>query len=118
VRTAWYARQSIPAACEGFKEEELVRTTIAAALATLFVLAALLSACGPAASPTEALPIATPAATDTPAPEVLNTLPPATEESGSPAPTPTLRSGQEATDPTTVNLASGKPALVKFFAFW
>jgi hypothetical protein len=34
------------------------------------------------------------------------------------APTPTLRSGQEATDPATVNLASGKPTLVKFFAFW
>ncbi len=95
-----------------------MRTRIAAALAALFVLAALLSACGPAASPTEALPIATQAATDTLAPEVLGTLPPATEESGSPAPTPTLRSGQEATDPTTVNLASGKPSLVKFFAFW
>ena len=116
--TAWYARHSIPVACEGLKEEELVRTRIAAALGALFVLAALLSACGPAAAPTEAMPIATQAATDTPAPEVIGTLPPATQESVTTAPTPTLRSGQEATDPTTVNLAAGKPALVKFFAFW
>ena len=38
--------------------------------------------------------------------------------SGEVAPTPTLRVGQEATDPATVNLGSGKPTLVKFFAFW
>ena len=95
-----------------------MRTRIAAALAALFVLAALLSACGPAATPTEALPVATQTATSTPAPEVFSTLPPATEGSAPSDPTPTLRSGQEATDPTTVNLASGKPALVKFFAFW
>jgi hypothetical protein len=38
--------------------------------------------------------------------------------SGEVGPTPTLREGQEATDPATVNLASGKPTLVKFFAFW
>ena len=95
-----------------------MRTRIAAALVMLYVLAALLSACGPAAAPTEALPIATQPATPTPAPEVFGTLPPATEASASSAPTPTLRSGQEATDPTTVNLASGKPTLVKFFAFW
>jgi hypothetical protein len=115
---AWYARHSIPAAFEGLKEEEPVRIRIVAALVTLSLLAAFLSACGPAATPTEALPTATQPATLTPAPEVLGTLPPATEESVSPVPTPTLRSGQEATDPTTVNLASGKPALVKFFAFW
>jgi hypothetical protein len=118
VSPAWYARHRIPAACDGLKEEKLVRTRIAAAFLTLSVLAALLSACGPAATPTDALAIATQAASSTPAPEVFGTLPPATEGSASPGPTPTARSGQEATDPTTVNLASGKPSLVKFFAFW
>jgi hypothetical protein len=43
--------------------------------------------------------------------------------SGQPAavaglPTPTLRPGMEATDPTTVRLGDGTPALVEFFAFW
>ncbi len=95
-----------------------MRTRIAAALVALLVLAASLSACGPASTPTEALPVATQPSTPTPAPEVLSVLPPVTEESVLPVPTSTLRSGQEATDPTTVTLASGKPALVKFFAFW
>ena len=31
---------------------------------------------------------------------------------------PTPKSGLVATDPTTVNLASGEPKLVEFFAFW
>ncbi len=31
---------------------------------------------------------------------------------------PTIRQDQYATDPTTVDLASGRPTLVKFFAFW
>jgi len=30
----------------------------------------------------------------------------------------TIREDQYATDPTTVDLASGRPTLVKFFAFW
>ena len=34
-----------------------------------------------------------------------------------PAP-PTVRTELAATDPATVNLASGKPTLVEFFAFW
>lgn len=31
---------------------------------------------------------------------------------------PTPREGLEATDPSTVVLASGKPTFVEFFAFW
>ena len=31
---------------------------------------------------------------------------------------PTPREGLEATDPSTVVLAAGKPTLVEFFAFW
>lgn len=34
------------------------------------------------------------------------------------AATPTLRVGLQATDPGTVQLASGGPTLVEFFAFW
>ncbi len=35
-----------------------------------------------------------------------------------PEPTPTVRKGLHATDPGSVVLASGKPQLVEFFAFW
>lgn len=35
-----------------------------------------------------------------------------------PSATPTLRPGLEATDPASVDLASGKPTLLEFFAFW
>jgi hypothetical protein len=31
---------------------------------------------------------------------------------------PVVKTGLEATDPSTVQLASGKPQLVEFFAFW
>jgi hypothetical protein len=31
---------------------------------------------------------------------------------------PTIRTELAATDPATVNLASGQPTLVEFFAFW
>lgn len=40
---------------------------------------------------------------------------PALPESPSPKP---VRTELEATDPTTVSLASGRPMLVEFFAFW
>lgn len=39
-------------------------------------------------------------------------------ESGQISIRPTPRSGLEATDPTTVNLASGQVQMVEFFAFW
>ncbi len=40
------------------------------------------------------------------------------EEATQGLPAPTIRQDQYATDPTTVDLASGRPTLVKFFAFW
>lgn len=55
----------------------------------------------PAPTPTDALPSATAMATY-PATEAL----------------PTPRSGLEATDPATVEIASGQLQLVEFFAFW
>ncbi len=33
-------------------------------------------------------------------------------------PTPTIKSGLQATDPSTVQIASGEIPLVEFFAFW
>jgi hypothetical protein len=41
-----------------------------------------------------------------------------TEPPLAPQPSPTARPGLEATDPTTVVLAAGKPTFVEFFAFW
>ncbi len=35
-----------------------------------------------------------------------------------PSATPTARPGLEATDPESVNLTSGVPTLLEFFAFW
>jgi hypothetical protein len=88
----------------------------------LFALAAismLLVACAPAAPvPTEIPPVPT-QLTAASAATVGPEQPSSPGDRGtSVAATPTARSGQEATDPTTVNLASGKPTLVKFFAFW
>ena len=87
----------------------------------------MLSACTPTASapaptsdsgvePTagpvqEEAPAAAPAATEAPA----ESEPAAVEPMG----VPTSRGSQlVATDPNTVNLASGEPQLIEFFAFW
>lgn len=54
---------------------------------------------GDASDPTSASLEGTPASTEAPAPKPV-------------------RTELEATDPTTVSLASGRPTLVEFFAFW
>ena len=92
----------------------------------LLLLSLAAASCGPAATPiAEALPPAeaiSPTAVSAP-PESTPPL------SASPAPTTPPEAaptepvyvgpgGQFATDPSTVNLASGQPTLVKFFAFW
>jgi hypothetical protein len=63
-----------------------------------------------------------PAATGTEASPSETAVPPAeepVEATSAPAdPTPTLRQGLQATDPTTVELGGGAPTLVEFFAFW
>ena len=87
-------------------------------LPVVALCAVVLAACG-APAPTAVIePEIKPTVVSTTAPS----LPPAALDTPAPsvevAPTPTLRQGQEATDPATVNLASGKPTLVKFFAFW
>jgi uncharacterized lipoprotein YajG len=90
-------------------------------VSTLILLAAalLLGACTPTSTPASELPTATVADA---APAAVPTPAGSTEEAatGVPAPAETkaVRADQYATDPTTVNLAAGRPTLVKFFAFW
>ncbi len=86
----------------------------------ILLLAWILSACAPAAN--TSVPAATvPAASATPAP-----APAITAEAGAapaetaPAPQPQATSRGDnlvASDPASVNLTSGKPALVEFFRF-
>jgi hypothetical protein len=88
------------------------------------LLVLLEAACGPAATPTADSPLpaeelrptdAAPAEPTLPLPSASQTISP---EAG---PTETVfvgAGGQFATDPSTVDLASGRPTLVKFFAFW
>jgi len=103
---------------------------------TLGLLAVfLLSACTPSAS----APPPTPTFVPEPAPPVITPTAfvpaPTVEEVGAPAPTeipptdipptetpvivPTSLGNQlVATDPGTVNISSGQPQLIEFFAFW
>jgi hypothetical protein len=94
-------------------------------LVTFTVGLVLLSACaGPVpATPSSDGPgvvepqAASPTPTSTPVPEDTQDdgepqAPPA------PSATPTARPGLEATDPASVDLSSGKPTLLEFFAFW
>jgi hypothetical protein len=68
----------------------------------------------PLPAPSEVLPTKAPTwgPADAPRPEAA----PPTE--GPPPPTPTTREGLQASDPGGVDLASGTPTLVEFFAFW
>jgi len=92
----------------------------------LLLVSLAAASCGPAATPiAEALPPA-----EVLSPTVVSAPPEATRlPTAFPAPTTPPESaptepvyvgpgGQFATDPSTVNLASGQPTLVKFFAFW
>ena len=88
---------------------------------TLLALAAagLLAGCAPAPAAAPSVPPSAAPATNVPetaAPATAAT--PTASDPGAGGSTPTARAGLEATDPTSVILASGKPALVEFFAFW
>ncbi len=62
---------------------------------------------------------ATSAPTETPVEsEMPEGEPEAAEEMADESPPPVLKTGLEATNPSTVNLASGKIQLVELFAFW
>src|SRR3990172_4861893 len=92
----------------------------------LLLVSLAAASCGPAATPiAEALPPA-----EVLSPTVVSATPggrgpptrlPAAATPPESAPTEPVYvgpGGQFATDPSTVNLASGQPTLVKFFAFW
>lgn len=92
-------------------------------LFSALILMLLLAACGPKAVPTPDLVVEPPAASPLPSelPAVSPTLPAATGISATAVPVaaPTSRGPDlVATDPTTVNLQSGTPTLLEFFAFW
>jgi hypothetical protein len=65
--------------------------------------------------PPEQVSDATAVPTAPPAPEATEAAAPT---DAPPAAAPTARTGLEASDPTSVDLASGTPTLVEFFAFW
>lgn len=93
-------------------------------LISALVLALVAGACSstPEAVPTPtAEPIAIEQEDDEAAPAMQEATPtqepePESDQVSEVVPTP--KAGLVATDPTTVNLASGEPKLVEFFAFW
>jgi hypothetical protein len=95
-------------------------------LVLLLLMSLAVAACAPAVPPTHAASPATAAlpATEASAPPEATPLPNASADPTSlPEAAPTEAvfvgpGGQFATDPSTVDLASGRPTLVKFFAFW
>lgn len=105
---------------EGMKQSRLLQLMIA------FLGAALVAGCTGAAVPT---PSPEPVVELQPEPteavvveeeQKIEPVPLPTEEVVAPPTSepPVVKTGLEATDPTTVVLASGKPTLVEFFAFW
>ena len=97
----------------------MTKRSIGFSITSLVALALMIGACAPASpGPGEAL---SPTLDD--ATQALATSP-ADPTEGAPAgaavPTETkpVRTDQYATDPSTVELAAGRPTLVKFFAFW
>ncbi len=89
-------------------------------LPILLLVSLAAAACAPAATPIAVEPVETEGSipvepTLVPGAPVAPTSPPEA------APTEAVfvgAGGQFATDPSTVDLASGRPTLVKFFAFW
>ncbi|MBM3121303.1 MAG: hypothetical protein FJZ97_03845 [Chloroflexi bacterium] len=80
------------------------------------VAAGVVAGCG--AAPATPAEVVVPQATQAAPPQARTAEPSPLPAEPAAAPTPTARAGLEATDPTSVTLASGKPALVEFFAFW
>lgn len=91
----------------------------------LMMLGLLLAACAPTVVAPTTAPVAPPTSN---APAAAPTSAPATAEptvevqpteAVEAAPTPhAVKTELAATDPSTVQLAAGKPQLVEFFAFW
>lgn len=88
----------------------------------LLLVGLMLVACAPATS-SQVAPPAPSAATTAPSksPTVSETATGSAAPTEAPAAAPTkkpIKTELEATDPTTVKLAAGRPQLVEFFAFW
>ncbi len=105
------------------------RQAIGAALALALILAACQSGLAPSApAPERRLNADLPEPATEPQVEALPTAAGVVAEDQSPTielgadagqpAASTVRTALAATDPSTVNLASGKPTLVEFFAFW
>ncbi len=97
-------------------------------LALITLLSILLSACGTATpapglpTPTTGLasapPTSAPAESSSSGTGGSETLPTSAPTAAPPATAPAIKTDFTPTDPTTVNLAAGKPQFVEFFAFW
>ena len=83
------------------------------------LVSVVLSACGTAAPPEATVPPAA-ATAQAAAPTQAPATAPAVVEAPTAGPTtaPVVKTEFTPTDPTTVNLALGRPQFVEFFAFW
>lgn len=106
------------------KEDDLIRKTL---LTLGLLIVFVLSACTPpTASAPPAPPTQTPESQSADLPKEATEIPAAVVPLETEAPAeevvvvqPTSRGNElEATDPATVNLVSGQPQLIEFFAFW
>jgi len=89
-------------------------------LPILLLVSLAAAACAPAATPIAVEPVETPRSIPV-GPTLVSGAPAAPTSPPEAAPTEAVfvgAGGQFATDPSTVDLASGRPTLVKFFAFW
>ena len=86
----------------------------------LLLVSLAAAACAPAATPIAVEPVETKGSIPV-EPTLVPGAPAAPTSPPEAAPTEAVfvgAGGQFATDPSTVDLASGRPTLVKFFAFW
>ncbi|MBM2843297.1 MAG: hypothetical protein HW404_1134 [Anaerolineales bacterium] len=89
-------------------------------LPILLLVSLAVAACAPAATPIAVQPVETEASIPA-EPTLVPSAPAAPTSPPDAAPTEAVfvgAGGQFATDPSTVELAAGRPTLVKFFAFW
>jgi hypothetical protein len=107
-----------------WRDGEQASKTVAATMSRIpggfLVLALAAAACAPVAAPPILADVpATLAPTDVPAQRADTQTAPRILAPSNPTATIVVGpGGQFATDPSTVDLASGRPTLVKFFAFW
>ena len=89
-------------------------------LPILVLVSLAAAACAPAATPIAVEPVVTPRSIPV-GPTLVSSAPAAPTSPPEAAPTEAVfvgAGGQFATDPSTLELAAGRPTLVKFFAFW